>query len=78
MISRTVHRLLGAWVNMPNVSRFQPTFHSSQYEAIAAARRDLMAQGGGELTVMGLDGRIRSKDTIGPIKDPYPPRDQEH
>jgi hypothetical protein len=35
-------------------------------------------QGGGELTTMGRDGRIRSKDTIAPGNDPNPPKDQEH
>jgi len=35
-------------------------------------------QGGGELTVMGRNGRIRSKDTIPPGNDPCPPRDREH
>jgi hypothetical protein len=38
----------------------------------------LVNSGGGELTTMGLDGRIRSKDTIAPGRDPYPPVDSEH
>ena len=33
--------------------------------------------GGGDLTIKGRDGQIRSKDTIG-RKDPFPPRDREH
>jgi hypothetical protein len=42
------------------------------------AREMLQNQGGGELTTMGRDGKIRSKDTIPPGKDPYPPRGTEH
>jgi len=37
----------------------------------------LKNQGGGKLTTMGVDGRIRSKDTIPPGNDPNPPRDTE-
>ena len=32
----------------------------------------------GELTTKGVDGRIRSKDTIAPGNDPVPPKDNEH
>jgi hypothetical protein len=35
-------------------------------------------QGGGELTTMGRDHKIVSKDTIAPGNDPCPPRDREH
>lgn len=38
----------------------------------------LQNQGGGELTVKGLDGKIRSKDTIPLGNDQNPPRDREH
>lgn len=31
-----------------------------------------------ELTTMGRDGQIRSKDTIKPGNDPNPPKDTEH
>ena len=34
--------------------------------------------GGGELTTMGIHGKIVSKDTIAPGNDPCPPRDREH
>jgi hypothetical protein len=34
-------------------------------------------QGGGELTTMGVKGKIVSKDTIKPGNDPNPPRDTE-
>jgi len=38
----------------------------------------LKNQGGGELTIIGRNRKIRSKDTIAPGNDPYPPRDTEH
>jgi hypothetical protein len=38
----------------------------------------LKNQGGGELTTRGENGKIRSKDTISPGRDPNPPRDREH
>ena len=41
-------------------------------------RENLTNQGGGELTIMGRDGQIRSKDTIAPGRDPNPPKDKEH
>ena len=34
--------------------------------------------GGGERVTKGTDGKIRSKDTIPPARDPNPPRDKEH
>jgi len=33
---------------------------------------------GGELTVVGLNKKIRSKDIIPPGNDPYPSKDKEH
>jgi hypothetical protein len=51
--------------------------YSTQGEAASAARQHLQNSGGGELEIKGLDGRIRSKDTIA-RPDPFPPRDTEH
>jgi hypothetical protein len=39
--------------------------YRTQGEAISAARTWLNANGGGELVVLGEDGKIRQKDTIG-------------
>ena len=52
--------------------------HNTQKEATSAAKRMLSNQGGGELAVKGLNGKIRSKDTIPPGNDPNPPKDKEH
>jgi len=54
------------------------SLHDTQKEAEKAAKEMLKNQGGGELTTKGIDGKIRSKDTIAPGKDPFPPRDKEH
>ena len=35
-------------------------------------------QGGGELIVKGVNGQFRSKDTVFPGNDPFPPRDTEN
>jgi hypothetical protein len=68
----------GNWANERNDSDRASSVHATQREAIDAARSMLQNQGGGELTTKGLDGRIRSKDTIPPGNDPFPPRDKEH
>ena len=76
---RTVfRRARGIWVNKRHNAERASSVHSTQAAAEAAAKHHLANQGGGELTVMGLDGRIRSKDTIAPGNDPLPPRDTEH
>ncbi|GMU68255.1 MAG: hypothetical protein AMXMBFR37_05880 [Steroidobacteraceae bacterium] len=75
---RTVYRRGDEWVNKRNDSDRASSVHQTQGEAEDAAREMLRNQGGGELTTMGRDGRIRSKDTIGTGNDPFPPRDREH
>ena len=76
---RTVYRRPdGTWVNKRNDASRASSLHDTQAQAEAAARRMLRNAGGGELTTMGVDGRIRSKDTIPPGRDPYPPKDTEH
>lgn len=42
----------------------------TQSEAINRARKILSNDGGGELQVRGLNGRIRKQDTIDPGNDP--------
>lgn len=75
---RTVYkRPEGNWANKRNDSDRASSVHNTQRDAEAAARSMLKNQGGGELTTKGVDGKIRSKDTIGK-PDPLPPRDNEH
>ena len=76
---RTVYRRGdGAWVNKRNDAGRASSVHGTQREAIQNARSMLGNQGGGELATKGVDGKIRSKDTISPGRDPFPPRDKEH
>jgi hypothetical protein len=65
------------WDNKRNDSDRASSTHATQKDAENAAREMLRNQGGGELITKGLDGRIRSKDTIGK-PDPNPPKDKEH
>jgi len=68
----------GKWANKRNDAGKASSLHRTQKEAINAAKRMLQNQGGGELTTKGLNGKIRSKDTIPPGNDPNPPKDTEH
>jgi hypothetical protein len=68
----------GSWVNKRNDADKASSIHDTQKEAESAARNMLHSQGGGELVTKGLDGKIRSKDTIAPGNDPCPPVDREH
>lgn len=68
----------GTWVNKRNDSERASSLHTTQAEANAEAKRMLQNSGGGELSTKGLDGKIRSKDTIAPGNDPCPPKDTEH
>ena len=68
----------GTWANKRDDADRASSVHRTQGEAIDAGREMLGNQGGGELTVKGRGGRIRSKDTIAPGNDPFPPRDTEH
>ena len=76
---RTVYRRPdGKWVNKRNDANRASSLHDTQNEAANEAKRNLRNQGGGELTIQGRDGKFRSKDTIKPGKDPFPPRDTEY
>jgi hypothetical protein len=68
----------GSWANKRNDSTRPSSVHDTQSQAERAAREMLKNQGGGELITKGLDGKIRSKDTIAPGNDPNPPKDREH
>lgn len=68
----------GNWANKKNSADKASSIHRTQKEAEDVARQMLKNQGGGELITKGRDGKIRSKDTIPPGNDPYPPKDTEH
>ena len=66
------------WVEKSISSDRAGSLHDTQKSAIAKGRERLIKAGGGELTVKGKDQKIRSKDTIAPGNDPFPPKDKEH
>ncbi|HYX09259.1 MAG TPA: DUF2188 domain-containing protein [Bacteroidales bacterium] len=76
---RSVYRRSdGKWANKKDSASKASSVHDTQKDAAKAAKKNLNNQGGGELKIMGRDGKIRSKDTISPGNDPFPPRDKEH
>jgi hypothetical protein len=66
------------WVNKKLDAEKASSLHDTQISAEQSAREILKNSGGGELITKGIDGKIRSKDTIPPAKDSFPPRDKEH
>jgi hypothetical protein len=68
----------GKWVNKRNDATRASSVHNTQKEAEEKAKEMIKNQGGGEVTVQGLNGRFRSKDTVKPGNDPNPPKDKEH
>lgn len=77
--SRTVSRRPdGRWANKRDDAGRASSLHDTQAQAAAAAKQMLQNTGGGELKIKGVDGKIRSKDTITPGNDPHPPNDKEH
>jgi hypothetical protein len=76
---RTIYRRADdVWVNKRNDADRASSLHRTQAEAAASGKALLGRQGGGELSIKGVDGKIRSKDTIVPGHDPNPPKDREH
>ncbi len=68
----------GTWANKKDGNERASSVHRTQGDAQRTARDMLKREGGGELKVKGEDGKIRSKDTIPPGRDPNPPKDKEH
>ena len=76
---RTVSRNSdGTWSNKRNDAERASSVHPTQKAAEDTARQMLRNQGGGELTTLNREGKIRSKDTIAPGNDPRSIRDREH
>jgi hypothetical protein len=67
----------GSWANKRDGAERPASVHTTQQAAADAGKQNLLNSGGGDLKIKGLNGRIRSKDTIGK-SDPFPPRDTEH
>lgn len=68
----------GTWANKRDGASRSGSNHKTQKQAADAAWQMLANAGGGELKIKGVDGKIRSKDTVPPGNDPMPPKDTEH
>ncbi len=66
----------GTWVNQRNDADRASSIHQTQQDAVDAARNMLNNQGGGEISIQGINGKIRRKITIIPGNDPNPPKDR--
>lgn len=64
----------GSWANKRNDASRASSIHTTQKGAVDAGREMLKNQGGGELTIKGVNGRFREKDTVTPGNDPNPPK----
>lgn len=71
---RTVAPRPDGWANVKDGGGRASSVHETQREAEKAARGALKREGGGELKILGEDGKIRAKDTVPPAKDPFPPK----
>lgn len=79
MSNRIVYkRSNGTWVNKKSTAGKASSLHPTQQDAVESAKEMLKNQGGGDLTIKGVNGQIRSKDTVPPGNDPVPPKDKEH
>ena len=67
---RTIYKTDNGWANKRNDASRPSSLHDTQKDAYDAARENLINQGGGEISIKGLDGRIRDKNTISPGNDP--------
>lgn len=61
----------------PGAQRASGVF-PTQAAAEAAAKEIMANQGGGEVVIHGMDGKIRDSDTVAPGNDPFPPKDTRH
>ena len=68
----------GTWANQRLDADKASSVHKTQGAAATTAKGMLGNQGGGELIIKGVDGKIRSKDTIPPGNDPSSVHDTEH
>lgn len=60
----------GKWANQRQDASRPSDLHDTQADAIGAAKDMLSNQGGGEVSIHGVDGKIRAKDTVSPGNDP--------
>jgi hypothetical protein len=75
MSDRNVFRRAdGTWVNKRVNSDRASSLHTTQADAYASAREMSQRAGGGEITISGVKGQFREKNTMSPAPDRFPPR----
>ncbi len=64
---RTVYyREDGLWVNQLNGPPWTSTIHPTREDALHMARERLMMEGGGDLTLLAVDGSVESQEQLLP------------
>jgi hypothetical protein len=58
------------WVGEQNGAKRASVSADTQAEAYKATRQVVENKGGGEISLHGVDGKIREKNTIAPAVDP--------
>ena len=62
---RTVYfREDGLWVNQLNMDPWMATHHATKDDALFAAREMLKTDGGGELTLLSVDGAVEFLESV--------------
>jgi hypothetical protein len=64
----------GKWIAKLDSSSKPLSKHRTQKQAYDNLAENFRRSGGGEISVHGVNGQIREKNTIGPKRDNYPPR----
>lgn len=73
---RTIFKDGNVWKNKRNINSKATSVHKTQKEAKIIAKQQIKKDGGGELTIKGINGKIRDKNTVAPGNDPFPPKDK--
>lgn len=68
----------GKWAVKKEGGEKKSAFADTQREAEKLAKQFSANNGGGEVKIHGLDGKIRDSDTVKPGNDPFPPKDTKH
>ena len=68
--NRIIYRVDNGWANKRADATRPTSIHNTQREAYFAAKEILVRQGGGQILIKGLDGRVKQKTTLNPEVNP--------
>ena len=63
------------WAVKARGARQASSVHHTKDQAVTMAKLAVISRGGGEVHILGRDGRWRESQTIARGIDPFPPRD---